>query len=265
MTNSPGKSKLTIGLLSLNPTDNAIDRVKMYLSQYGDRIDILVLPELFNTGFNKDKNFLRVNASGSSNEIEKLKEIALANKTAITGSILWYENRVYSNRGFIIDKYGATSFYDKRHLFCKSPESSLLEAGKERNKIIDIEGWKISLVICYDLRFPVWCRQNGVEDMYDLLIVVANWPVVRRYAWTQLLIARAIENQAFVAGVNRTGADEYGEYSSDMSQLFDSKGKAVEMFTDGELSIGVIDLDDLKRHKQHWPLMSDADRYTIDL
>lgn len=266
MTNNGStKTELKLGLLSLNPVDNVFVKITDYLTRYRDKIDILILPELFNTGFNKELTFIKAKSSEGVIVIKRLREVAKQYNIAIAGSTLFTEGGAFRNKGFIIKKDGCVTYYDKRHLFCKSPESSMLKAGKEHPAIVEIDGRKICLVICYDLRFPVWCRQRGIENMYDLLIVVANWPKVRDYAWTQLLIARAIENQAFVAGVNRTGSDEYGEYSSEMNEIFDSKGKAVKLYIDGELSVGTINLDELKTHRYHWPLIADADDYDIVL
>lgn len=259
------KEQLGIGLLALNPQEDVIDVIRKNLLSYHSEIDVLVLPELFNSGFNKDEDFIIRQASRNKVVLERLRLFATEYNVAIAGSLLWGENAQFTNRGFIIDNQGYVTLYDKRHLFCKSPESQLLEGGVERPPVVSIQGWKVCLVVCYDLRFPVWCRQPGVDNMYDLLLVVANWPVVRDYAWNQLLIARAIENQAYVAGVNRQGDDEYGHYPIEMTRLYDSKGKSVELMRDGDLLIGKISLDELKRHRLHWPLINDADRYEVKL
>ena len=185
---------------------------------------------------------------------------------SIVGSALWKENENYYNRGFVIKPAGEISFYDKRHLFCKSPESKLIQRGNRLPDIVNINGWNVRLLICYDLRFPVGCRQSrNEESRYDLLLVVANWPDVREYTWTHLLIARAIENQAFVAGVNRTGEDQYGTYSADMTAIFDPLGRPVEGMKAGDFIKVRISKSEIERQRAHWPLSNDADYFSINL
>ena len=198
--------------------------------------------------------------------LDRIKSLALQYHVSIAGSALWKEESTYYNRGFFIKYNGEISFYDKRHLFCKSPESRLMQRGAKLPESVNIDGWNVRLIVCYDLRFPVWCRQSRKEeDRYDLLLVVANWPDVREYTWLHLLIARAIENQAFVAGVNRLGEDQYGTYGGGMSAVFDPLGRPVKGVTDEDLITIKISKSDIERQRAHWPLSKDADDFSIDL
>lgn len=225
--------------------------------------DLVVLPELFSTGFINDEKAARLCAEPASGEtIARLKILAKKHNLAIAGSYLATIGNSLSNRGFFIEPSGDEIFYEKRHLFCLSPEAKHSLAGEKEIPVIRFRGWSISMVICYDLRFPVWCRNRNNE--YELLIVPANWPEVRRYAWEHLLIARAIENQAYVAGANRSGSDDYGVYDN-LSFIYSPMGKPVgEKMADGTV-VATLTKKSIEEIRHKLPAVKDADSFSIEL
>jgi predicted amidohydrolase len=193
--------------------------------------DLIVLPEMFSTGFSMQPDVLAETMDGPT--VLWMLQKAAALNAVITGSIIIHEHGHYYNRLVWMRPDGTYATYDKRHLFSLAGEEKHYSAGKER-LIVDLKGWGVCPLVCYDLRFPVWSRNR--KD-YDLLLYVANWPERRSYAWKQLLIARAIENQSYVAGVNRIGTDGNQTAHSGDSALIDPLGevlftKAHEPFTE---------------------------------
>lgn len=230
--------------------------------------DLVVLPELFSTGFIDDPELLATiseDASGAAMRV--VKRLAAQYNVAIAGSFLARDNGALYNRGFIVEPDGQTATYDKCHLFCISPEAQLMHRGNAEPPVIRFRGWNISLVVCYDLRFPAWCRNRG--GRYDILLVPANWPDARRYAWEHLLIARAIENQAVVVGVNRSGADDYGCYDG-MSAAYDHKGMPIT--PDNSTPVNnpkdwiyiTADRQVMHQAREKLPFLKDADSYTYN-
>jgi predicted amidohydrolase len=202
------------------------------LSRFKDKIekidgaDIILLPELFSTGFSMTAKRLAESMDGPT--LAWMREISRDSGAAIAGSLVIKENGKIFNRLVWVEPEGRVMHYDKRHLFTLAGEEAHFDPGSER-LVLDYKGWKICPLICYDLRFPVWARntiQDGAID-YDILIYVASWPEVRSYAWEQLLIARAIENQAYCIGVNRIGKDPSGHTYKGMSVLVDAMGEVV--------------------------------------
>ena len=171
------------------------------IKEINEEVDLIVLPEMFSTGFSMNAAALAENVNGPT--VEWMQESAKKINAAITGSIIIKENSHFYNRLFFVFPNGTYKTYDKRHTFTLAKEDQTYTAGKKR-LIVEYKGWKICPLICYDLRFPVWAR-NTVD--YDLLIYVANWPETRIHAWDILLQARAIENMSYCIGVNRTGLD----------------------------------------------------------
>ena len=165
--------------------------------------EIVILPEMFNTGFSMQPELHAETMEGPT--VQWMRRIAIAEKIILTGSLMIQEGDHYYNRLIWMLPNGEYGHYDKRHLFAFAREDQHYTAGNKR-LIASVKGWKINLQICYDLRFPVWARQANNNE-YDVLIYVANWPEKRNHAWKTLLVARAIENQAFVVGVNRVGLD----------------------------------------------------------
>ena len=170
-----------------------------------ERTEIVVLPEMFSTGFSMNNELLAEDMNGET--VNWMKRVSAENKIVLTGSIIIKENENFFNRLIWMLPNGEYGVYDKRHLFGFGNETEHYSAGNKR-LIASVKGWKINLQICYDLRFPVWARQNSAdknETEYDVLIYVANWPERRSHAWKTLLCARAIENQCYVVGVNKIG------------------------------------------------------------
>ena len=163
--------------------------------------DLIVLPEMFTTGFSMDAPALAETMDGDS--VRWMREMAASSNAAVCGSLIIAENRQFYNRFICASPAGDLLCYDKRHLFRLADEQSHYSPGEALNTF-DLKGWRICPMVCYDLRFPVWSRNR---DSYDLLLYVANWPDRRHHAWETLLRARAIENLSYVAGVNRTGRD----------------------------------------------------------
>ena len=221
--------------------------------------DLILLPEMFSTGFT-------MNAASVAEEMNgpTMKWLALmAKKTncVITGSIVIGDKGNYYNRLVWMRPNGTFSTYDKRHLFRMGEENNVYKPGTER-LIVHIGKWRICPLVCYDLRFPVWSRNRGD---YDLLLFVANWPERRSYAWKQLLIARAIENQCYVAGLNRIGEDGNKITHSGDSAVIDPKGEVMSTIKPHEETIQTISLSyaDLEQYRKDFPVGLDADPFTI--
>jgi len=164
---------------------------------------VVFLPEMFATGFSMNVSELAEPMNGET--VNWMKKRCSEHQLALCGSLIIQENGNFYNRMLFVEPSGKTSFYDKRHLFTMGNEESHFQAGTER-LIVDYKGWRICPLICYDLRFPVWARNR---NEYDLLVYSANWPQARTEVWNTLLKARAIENQCYVVGVNRVGADGF--------------------------------------------------------
>ncbi len=232
------------------------------LEKLPEGTDLVVLPELFSTGYSDDSDVLQALAERNTGiTIDKIKEWSAATGAAFAGSYLASTHPKIYNRGFFIEPSGEETFYDKRHLFSLSKEPQLFAPGIERPPVVRFRGWNISLIVCYDLRFPVWCRCRNSE--YDLLLVVANWPKARAYAWEHLLIARAIENQCCVVGANRGGRDVFGEYDG-MSYIFDGRGMAVGVMpTDCPFIVADLDGNRQESYRRNFPIQNDADDFLI--
>jgi omega-amidase len=214
---------------------------------------------MFNTAFCPTSNHLAETMSGKT--VNWIKEISQKKKCALAGSLMIKENGKSYNRLLWISKKGEISTYDKRHLFSLIKENKSLSKGKDR-LIIEVDGWKICPLICYDLRFPVFSR-NNID--YDILIYLANWPVKRIDAWDALLKARAIENQCYTIGVNRIGEDGNKVPFNGHSKVFDAFGK--ELFSASENREEVlqieISLDELKIKKRQMNFLQDRDDFTL--
>lgn len=204
-----------------NPEANRL-RFGRQLCELQGKADVALLPETFTTGFSMDAAVLAEPPGGPT--LPAVKEWAAAYNLAIAGSFIAAENGRYFNRGFFVTPEGDVRLYDKRHLFRMAGENEHYTAGNTR-LVVPYKGWNIALVICYDLRFPVWCR--NVNNEYDVLLCCANWPEARVRAWRTLLEARAIENMAYVCGVNRVGTDGNGIPFRGDSLAFSPKGEIV--------------------------------------
>ncbi|MBK9764071.1 MAG: amidohydrolase [Flavobacteriales bacterium] len=247
--------------------ENAVANRAMFaekLAALKDPTDLIVLPEMFTTGFTMN-TWLAETMDGPT--VAWLREQADRTKAAIYGSVIIEEGGSVYNRGLYVTPNGSVTYYDKRHLFRFANENDHFTAGTER-VIVELGGWRILLQICFDLRFPVFSRnrQNGARADYDAILYVANWPDVRSYPWSQLLIARAIENQCYVIGVNRVGMDGKGIHYSGDSAMIDPRG-AVETCTLGKEECRTVTLqwDALEDFRAKFPVGLDADGFELDL
>lgn len=263
------RSNLNVCLFPMNITwENKIDNIETLMNAVDnihEETDILVLPEMFSTGFiATDKEKVRSFSEKNSGEtIETLCKISSAKGFAIAGSFIADTGGSLFNRAFFIEPNGDTLFADKRHLFSMAGENNVFSSGDSRLKV-RFRGWNISMIICYDIRFPVWCRNSNNE--YDLLIAVANWPKVRVDAWYQLLKARAIENLSYVCGVNCIGFDKSGYEYDGTSPAFDFKGKEITIKNpDSPFEYASMSLEKLNNFRHKFPAWLDSDNFEINL
>jgi len=263
------------------------------IRQLQQRTEVVILPEMFSTGFSMNAEKLAEKMDGPT--VAWMKKLSAERKIILTGSLIIEEEGNYYNRLVWMLPNGQYGYYDKRHLFAYGQEDQHYTPGNKR-LIASVKGWKINLLVCYDLRFPVWSRQKPAassladlvasemevrdlpmpppeetgssltdqEPEYDLLVYVANWPERRIHAWKTLLQARAIENQCFVVGVNRVGNDGNGIYHSGDSMIVDAMG-AVMYTKANEEDIFTITLqkDSLDEVRNKLPFLKDADRFII--
>lgn len=216
--------------------------------------DIYILPEMFSTGFCTVPDGIAEEAEGQTLQWMKAKSSKM--NAAIAGSLAVKEKGQYYNRFYFVHPDGTVNQYDKKHLFTYGGEHEHFTAGNER-VVVNFRGVRILLEICYDLRFPIWSRNHGD---YDMILYVASWPSVRMGAWKSLLVARAIENQCYVAGVNRVGKDPSNEYAGG-SMVIDPYGKIIAECEDGvEISASAeIDMDMLEAFRAKFPVLNDSD------
>ena len=224
-----------------------------------DAIDLVVLPEMFTTGFTMNPEMVAEQEQGDT--LQTIKKIAVDKKTAITGSWVVKEESNYYNRLFFVFPDGSYQIYNKRHLFTLAGEEKVYKPGNEK-LIVSYKGWNICLLVCYDLRFPVYSRI--VDLNYDLLVYVASWPDRRIDAWDALLKARAIENMSYVAAVNRCGTDPNGVEYSGHSQVVDFMGKhIVNQLIDEQVYITELEKEPLQTARQKFAFLNDADDFEI--
>lgn len=262
-------NKLKVALASLDITagdkEENVNRLKTCIGNLETDTDLLVLPELFSTGFTSNNDRMQELAETNGGwTISRLREIAKQYNVAVAGSFLARTGSSIFNRAFFIEPSGDETFYDKRHLFSMSSEAKILVKGNAELPVVRFRGWNIAVAVCYDLRFPIWCRNVGLK--YDLLTIPANWPNSREYAWRHLLIARAIENQAYVIGVDRSGEDKFGCYDK-MSLAFDFCGKELETVTasGNAFSYATLERDTLERWRSDFSAWADSDAFEIKL
>jgi len=222
-------------------------------------VDVIVLPEMFNNGFTMNPKIAEhVNMTTT----KWMKQVAEQADALVIGSFAVKESNQYYNRLFYVFPDGSFSHYDKRHLFRMGEEHNAYMPGISK-KLVNWRGWDICALVCYDLRFPVWSR-NTVSEPYDLLIYVANWPARRASAWSSLLKARAIENQSYVAGVNRIGTDGNALVYKGDSVAHDYLGEPICMLNEGEQEkIAVFSKPDLLNYRNDFPAYLDADSFSL--
>ncbi len=220
--------------------------------------DLIVLPEMFTTGFSM--NAKKLAEPNDSDSLNWMISEARKYNCAITGSVIVSENDQFYNRLFFVLPDGTYEKYDKKHTFTLAKENETYTAGKER-LIVNYKGWKICPLICYDLRFPVWSRNT--ED-YDVLIYVANWPKVRTVAWDTLLRARAIENMSYCVGVNRVGFDGNDHEYVGHSAVYDVLGKQVSPSAFDEfIETVTLSKEHIESNRKHLQFLNDRDKFTL--
>ena len=245
-----------------------LQMLEQKINSIEEKTEIVILPEMFSTGFSMQPELFAETMNGET--AEWMKRVSKENGIVITGSLIIEEEGKYFNRLIWMLPNGQYGYYDKRHLFAYAGEDKHYSAGNKR-LIASVKGWKINLQVCYDLRFPVWARQSpptkgevgrGLE--YDVLIYVANWPEKRSHAWKTLLCARAMENQCYVVGVNRVGSDGNNIYHSGNSLVIDPFGQVLYHMADEE-DVNTITLtkEKLEEARTRFPFWKDADDFNL--
>jgi omega-amidase len=220
--------------------------------------DLIVLPETFSTGFTMNVKDLAETMDGAA--VEWMRGLAGELHSVITGSVIISENGKYYNRLVWMTPDGTVKWYDKRHLFSMGDENLYFTPGNERITV-EYKGWKIRLLVCYDLRFPVWSRNH---NDYDLLIYTANWPAARHQVWKTLLCARALENQCYCIGVNRVGQDGMGiNYAGD-SACINSRGEATWLGDIETTHTFTLSLSNLHAFREKFPILKDRDGFILE-
>lgn len=233
------------------------------ISALQGKTQVVFLPEMFSTGFSMRPAELAEEMSGTS--VAWMKNIATTHRVILCGSLIIKEQDNYFNRLLWVLPNGELGVYDKRHLFGFAGEDQQYASGDKR-LIASVNGWRFNLQVCYDLRFPVWARQQQTEAgaEYDVLVYVANWPERRRTAWMTLLQARAIENQCYVIGVNRIGNDSNEIYHSGDSMIIDPLGEIVFTEKDKECVFTYsLDPQRVQTIRQQLPFLKDGDAFSI--
>ena len=234
-----------------------LDHLDKLLEHVGE-CDLIVLPEMFTTGFDTNPETL---ADDQGLALKWMRKTVRERNCALAGSVATKAGEEYYNRMYFVSPDLLLASYDKHHLFTYGNEQQAFKPG-QRRVIVPYRGARILLQVCYDLRFPVFSRNRGGD--YDIALYVANWPQGRQKVWDTLLSARAIENQAYVAGVNRVGQDINGKYIGG-SKLVDIFGETIVKADEGrECSVtGEIDLERLKAFRKEFPVLEDADNFQL--
>lgn len=251
--------------VSLLQADLVWENKAANLKQFAEKIaplahktDLIILPEMFTTGFSMQAAPLAEPMAGHT--LQHLQQWAAATGAVITGSFIAAENSCFYNRLVWMRPDGTYETYDKRHLFTLADEHLTYTAGNKK-LLVDLKGWKICPLICYDLRFPVWSRN---AEAYDLLIYVANFPARRAAAWKGLLTARAIENQVYTIGVNRVGTDGKDHYYSGDSSLIDYEGIGLYTVAHVEDSFTVsLSYTRQQEFRRRFAFLADRDTFTV--
>jgi omega-amidase len=261
-------ANLTITLIQTNlfweDKKANLELLQKKIESISEKTEVVILPEMFSTGFSMKPEKFAEKMNGET--VQWMKRISFERKIIITGSIIIEENGNYFNRLIWMLPNGELGFYDKRHLFAYADEHAHYKAGNKK-LIASVKGWKINLQVCYDLRFPVWARQapGDLENKYDLLLYVANWPEKRSTPWKALLQARAIENQCFVAGVNRVGEDGNKIYYSGDSMVIDPLGEIIyQKNKEEDIFTYTLYKEKVEETRNHFPFWKDADLFIIN-
>ena len=241
-----------------NPKANR-EKIDQWFQKVSQTTDLVFLPEMFTTGFSM--NVLELAEPMNGETVQWMKKHCAEHQLALCGSLIIKEEEKYFNRLVFVEPSGEVHFYNKRHLFTMGQEESHFEQGIER-LIVHYKGWRICPLICYDVRFPVWSRNR---NEYDLLVYAANWPLNRDEVWNTLLKARAIENQSYVAGVNRVGVDGQMIHYSGYSQILNAKGNCIATTNEGNEGIveAEISWSELEKFRSSFPVLNDADTFNL--
>lgn len=243
-----------------NPSANR-RMIEKKIDAITNKPDLIVLPEMFTTGFTMEVKNNSEPPEGKT--LNWMKSLALSNGVVITGSIIVNEDNKYYNRLLWVKPNGEYSYYNKRHLFRMADESDYFADGNE-SPIFELKGWKVKPLICYDLRFPVWSRNMNLS--YDLILYVANWPQARINAWDTLLQARAIENLSYAIGLNRIGSDGTGTKYNGHSACYNYKGDAICNPSEIEEVINVtLSKKEIDNYRKSFPANLDADDFNIHI
>jgi omega-amidase len=239
--------------------DANLEQYTRYIEQIEEKKEVVVLPEMFTTGFSMRPEALAETMDGPS--VQWMKDMAQKHRCILTGSLIIEEDGKYYNRLLWVQPDGKMGQYDKRHLFAYADEHKHYSPGARR-LIAQVKGFRICLQVCYDLRFPIWSRNQG--DEYDVLVYVANWPERRSLAWKTLLQARAIENISYVIGVNRVGKDGKDIVYSGDSSVFGPLGETIWQQSH-ETAVKTIILEKAKitETRTQFPFLNDADKFLI--
>ncbi|MET1054456.1 MAG: nitrilase family protein [Pedobacter sp.] len=241
--------------------DKNLQNISLRLSMgVKEKTDLIVLPEMFNTGFSMNAAELAEEMDGKT--MTWMAQAATRYECVVTGSLIIKENGHFYNRMIWMLPSGEYQHYDKRHLFGMGQEDQTYTAGKDE-VIVELKGWKIRLAICYDLRFPVYLRNH--DTAYDILLIIASWPDKRISHWKTLIPARAIENQSYVVAVNRVGHDGNEVYHSGHSMCIDAYGNTVYYKPEDEdLYTFSINYEEMVKIRQGFPFLKDADDFTLN-
>lgn len=258
-------SSLTFTLLQSNlfweDVDANLNMFTQKIESISTKTNVVILPEMFSTGFSMQPQLLAQTIDGSC--VNWMKAMAAQHKIIITGSVMIKEDDKYYNRLIWMQPNGSYGSYNKRHCFAFANEHKHYTAGNKK-LIAQANGFKINLKICYDLRFPVWSRQENKNNLYDVLIYVANWPQKRSYAWKNLLVARAIENQCYVIGVNRVGFDGNNIEHSGDSMVVNPLGEILYTKAfDEDVYTFTIQQSQIQEIRNQFPFYKDADEFEI--
>lgn len=239
--------------------DKNLQNLSLRLSSIREKTELIVLPEMFSTGFTMKAETLAEEMDGKT--MTWMHQQAVKFESVVTGTIIIKEKGKFYNRLIWMRPDGSYEYYDKRHLFGLGKEDDTYTAG-EKKLFVELNGWKICPIICYDLRFPVWLRNKGND--YDMLLVVASWPERRSLHWRTLIPARAIENQAYVVAVNRVGHDGNEVYHSGDSMCIDPNGNVVYYKpNDEDLYTFTINKDEVEKSRRAFPFLKDADDFKL--
>ena len=272
-------STLTITIIQTNLfwEDKAANlaMLETKINSIKEKTEIVILPEMFSTGFSMKPEILAETMEGET--VNWMKKMAASKKIILTGSVIIKDTGQdtssgqassgepnYYNRLIWMLPNGEYGYYDKRHRFAYAGEDQHFSNGNKR-LIASVKGWKINLLVCYDLRFPVWARQQSTEEPeYDVLVYVANWPQRRNHAWKTLLQARAIENQCYVVGVNRVGDDGNNIHYSGDSMVLDAIGETLyTKENDEDIFTITLEKEKLQEIRTRFPFWKDADRFEM--